>query len=185
MIKKLTGQLVEKFENSLVIDVNGIGFEVFVGNIHAFEIGKTYTFYIYEDRKETEVNLFGFQTIEELNMFSLIVGKIKGVGPKTAINIFRYLSVSEIKNSIQSGDYTPLLKVKGLGEKTAKRIVLEAGGELKKIEQPLDDKLKTALDSLTALGFDKDKAKSVLETLDKTKDEEEIIKEAIKKLTNA
>lgn len=184
MIKKLTGKIIEKEENEVIIDVDGIGFEVFCSDSESFELGHIYSLYIFEDRKEDELNLFGFINRETLDFFTTIVHKISGVGPKTAMNILSTLSLEEIKEATTLGDYKPFLKVKGLGEKTAKRIVLEIGGEVNKLEEKLNEKLETVLDSLVSLGFDKKKAMDAIKTLDKNKDVEELIKEGIKKLSD-
>ncbi|BAL81212.1 Holliday junction branch migration protein RuvA [Caldisericum exile] len=184
MIKKLRGVIVEKDEDSVILDVKGIGFEVFVAHAETFEKGKDYEVYIFEDIKENEINLFGFLTKEELNFFKLIINKISGVGPKKALDILSSLSLDEITNAIKKGDHTPFLKVKGLGEKTAKRIVLEIGGELKKLEETKDENLEIITESLISLGFEKNRVKEVVKNLDKTKPIEEMMKEGIKKLSN-
>lgn len=184
MIRLLKGTIMEKGDSSIILEVNNIGFEIFVNDVDKYVIGKTYTLYIFEDIKEKEFNLFGFVSKEEFDLFSLIVEKIKGVGVKTAISIFHYMNIEEIKKSIKESDYKPFLKVKGLGEKTAKRIVLELSGALKD-ESPLNEKLKTVYDSLVSLGFEKEKIKDVLKIIDVNWSIEDITKEAIKKLTNA
>jgi len=74
MIKKLTGKVIEKEESAVIIDVNGIGFEVFCSGSESFEIGQIYSFYIFEDRKEDELNLFGFinrETLDFLQQLSI------------------------------------------------------------------------------------------------------------------
>jgi Holliday junction DNA helicase RuvA len=117
-----------------------------------------------------------------LRLFKLIVEHIQGVGPKTAMNIFRTLSFEEIKKAIEEKDYRPFLEVKGLGEKTAKRIVLEIGGELFREEE--EDKVKEVYQALINLGFEKDSVKNALKSLDKNLTVEELIKEGLKKLSN-
>ncbi|MGB9769913.1 MULTISPECIES: Holliday junction branch migration protein RuvA [Caldisericum] len=184
MIRKLRGIIIEKEENAIVLDVKGIGFEVLVPYPKKFELGSEYELYIFEDIKENEINLFGFQNKDELTFFKLITDKISGIGPKKALDIFCFLTLNEIKEAIKNGDYSTFLKVKGLGEKTAKRIVLEIGGELKKLEETKDEILDTVAQSLISLGFDKNKVKEVVQSLDKTKPLEEMIKEGIKKLSN-
>lgn len=184
MIKKLSGRVDEIEDGVIILDVNGVGFEIFVASTKPFETGKVYTLYIFEDIKENEFNLYGFLEKTELKFFSTIIDKIAGVGPKTALSIFKTLSLDEIKKALEEKDYRPFLQVKGLGEKTAKRIVLEIGGELSKFEES-EDKLKIVFDTLVNLGFDKDKVREVLKTLDKNKDIEELVKEGIKSLSNA
>jgi Holliday junction DNA helicase RuvA len=184
MIKKLKGVIEELEENAVIIDIGGVGFEVFIAHPETFEIGKTHELYIYEDIKENEINLFGFRTKEELQFFKLIIDKISGVGPKKALDIFATLKLDEIKESIKKGDYSPFLKVKGLGEKTAKRIVLEIGGELKKLEEPGDETLDIVIDSLVSLGFERSKVKEIVKSIDRSENIEEMIKEGIKKLSN-
>lgn len=184
MIRKLKGIVIELEYSSVILEVHGIGFEIFTPYSNAFEIGKEYEMYIFEDIKENEINLFGFRTKEELNLFKLITEKITGVGPKKALDIFSSLTLNEIKESIKKGDYTPFLKVKGLGEKTAKRIVLEIGGELRKIEETESETLNVVIGSLISLGFDKSRVKEIVKKIDTSLSIEEMIKEGIKRLSN-
>jgi len=182
MIAYLKGEIVEIEGNEIILNVNDIGFAINTAHIKTLQVGKTYTFYIYEHIKEDEYSLYGFLDKNELRLFKLIVEHIQGVGPKTAMNIFRTLSFEEIRKAIEEKDYRPFLEVKGLGEKTAKRIVLEIGGELFREEE--EDKVKEVYQALINLGFEKDSVKNALKSLDKNLTVEELIKEGLKKLSN-
>ena len=187
MIGLLSGSIKEISENSVILFVNGIGFEVFVPKPENFLIDKTYTLYIYESVKENEISLYGFTDKSEKVLFDLIIKKVSGIGAKTAMNIFRALSKDRFIQVVESGDYKAFKDVPGIGTKTAKRIVVELGGELKTEEKKVEsEKMKLVRSALISLGFDNEEIRKVLKEL---KDEqgtvEEIVRLAIKRLSNA
>ncbi|MGD9900961.1 MAG: Holliday junction branch migration protein RuvA [Spirochaetales bacterium] len=127
MYSFIKGAVVEKQENLVVIENNGIGFEIIVSNNtldNVGPIGQQVKIHTYYHVREDQAVLFGFSSLEEKNMF-LKLTKVSGIGPKMAITILSGISISDLAITIISGDTALLNKVKGVGKKTAERIILE------------------------------------------------------------
>ena len=128
MIAFLRGKLAEALPTQVAIDVNGVGYELFVP-LSTFdrlgEIGKEVTLLTHFHVRETEQALYGFATSEEKDLFRLLIGRVSGVGPKVALGVLSGMSVAEFKAAVVGEDIAALSRVKGLGKKTAERIVLE------------------------------------------------------------
>ena len=127
MYSFIKGAVIEKNENLVVIENNGIGYEFIVSNTTLDNVGpihnqvKMHTYYYV---REDQALLYGFYSLEEKNMFLKLI-KVNGIGPKMAITILSGVSISDLALSILTGDTVLLSKVKGIGKKTAERIVLE------------------------------------------------------------
>jgi Holliday junction DNA helicase RuvA len=151
------------------------------------EKGKQYSFYIFEQWKEDGVNLFGFIDKKDKELFELLIKKVNGIGAKTALMIFRHMDRENIISAIKKGDFKSFLKIPGIGEKTAKRIVIELGGNIEDyIESPQNDNLKIAKNALLSLGYNNEQLKEVLKDFDNNANltVEEIVKITIRKLSN-
>ncbi len=128
MIAYLVGTIEEKRENLLVVDVNGVGYELTISNNTLaslpmeHETAKILTYL--QVSENTGVCLYGFATAEEKAMFEKLI-TVSGIGPKSAISVLSGVKLSELMTAIASGDSTLLSKVKGLGKKSAERICLE------------------------------------------------------------
>jgi len=126
MISSIRGQLVEKFPTHVIIENNGIGLEVLIP-VSTFEkIGQqdTATLLTYLHVREDALILFGFATPEERELFRDLLS-VSGIGPKLAIGILSGSSVEQIYTHIANGDEANLTKIKGLGKKTAQRLILD------------------------------------------------------------
>ena len=128
MIAFLKGKLAEALPTQVAIDVNGVGYELF-GPLSTFdrlgEIGKEVTLLTHFHVRETEQALYGFATSEEKDLFRLLIVRVSGVGPKVALGVLSGMSVAEFKAAVVGEDIAALSRIKGLGKKTAERIVLE------------------------------------------------------------
>jgi Holliday junction DNA helicase RuvA len=187
MFAVIKGIVEDLSENSALVMINGIGFELLVPHPFKIEKGEEYTFYIFEQWKEDGVNLFGFIDKKDKELFELLVKKVSGIGAKTALMIFRHLERETVISAIKKGDFKSFSKVPGIGEKTAKRIVIELGGTINEyIESYENDNIVTAQRALVSLGYNNDDVKAVLKNLDENKSYtvEEIVEYAIKKLSN-
>ena len=173
MISFLIGEVEEKREGLLVLNVNGVGYELFVSNNTLTtlpEAGEVTKILTYMAVREDGVFLFGFSTAEEKELF-LKLTTVSGIGPKMAIAILSGLAISNLVSAIIGGDVRLLSNIKGLGKKTAERICLE----LKDKISPLgvlgedimkgnafssidEDVIETASDTLIALGINKNDA---------------------------
>ncbi|MCB1237597.1 MAG: Holliday junction branch migration protein RuvA [Verrucomicrobiae bacterium] len=128
MITFLRGKLVENWPNRLVIDVNGVGYEVLVplaGSDAYGRVGSEVKILTHLHIREQEHTLFGFPGADERDLFRLLMDRVSGVGPKVAMAVLSGMSAGDFKAAVVSGDLASLASIKGLGRKTAERIVLE------------------------------------------------------------
>ena len=139
MISFLVGVIEEKGENSLVLDVNGVGYELAVSSTTLSTLpmaGESVKIFTYMAVREDGVFLFGFSSKEERDVFFKLIS-VSGVGPKMAITILSGLSLSDLTIAIVKEDSSLLSKIKGLGKKTAERIILELKGKLGELNTAL------------------------------------------------
>jgi Holliday junction DNA helicase RuvA len=132
MIGRITGTLAEKSPPHLLIDVNGVGYEVDVPMSSFYNLpglGERVTLLTHFVVREDAQVLFGFLTHDERTTFRLLV-KISGVGPRTALSILSGLSVDELAQAVSLQESGRLVKVPGIGKKTAERLLLELKGKL-------------------------------------------------------
>lgn len=123
MIRLLTGTLASIEDQSLILMVNGVGYQVFTPANLLMETNEELTLHIHTHVREDQFSLFGFASKEELNFFEQLLN-INGVGPKMALSILD-MPISTIQNAIVSEDVKTLSSVPGIGKKKAERIILE------------------------------------------------------------
>lgn len=135
MIASLNGTVLSKAHGSCVVNVNGIGFQVFVPSPIAsrLSVGEIATLHTTLIVREDSFTLFGFDEVEQLALFDYL-RSVAGVGPKTALATLSSLSPAEIANAVADEDSKPFERVTGIGAKTAKLIVVTLGGKLKALE---------------------------------------------------
>ena len=127
MYSYIKGIIVEKQDNLVIIDNNGIGYEIHISNSSLEKLpneGEVATVFTYQNVKEDEISLYGFCSKSEKNMFLNLIS-ISGIGPKMAIGVLSSISLRDLEMAIVSGDSKIIKKLKGIGPKTAERIVLE------------------------------------------------------------
>lgn len=201
MFSYLKGYLTQKGQNFAVIEVSGIGFKVYTSattlqSISASEENSLVTFYTYLYIKEGIMDLYGFSSQEELNMFELLIS-VSGVGAKGAIAILSSLTPSKLAVSLVTNDVASIKKASGIGPKTAQRIILELKDKIKNeelIASPQEksaeeaefianDARSEAVSALMVLGYSKFEAeRAVAKASPDLTDTEEIIKSALKAL---
>ncbi len=133
MIGILKGKLIEKGTETVIVDVNGVGYEVAVplGTLAKLpKIGEEITLYIHTHVREDELRLFGFESKNDKIAFQTMI-KVSGVGPKLAVTVLGALSGRDLANVIANADTKRLSAIPGIGKKTAERMVLELSGKLK------------------------------------------------------
>lgn len=136
MIARLTGKLVVKNPDEIVLDVGGVGYQVFIPLSTFYELperGEPLTLQIYTAVRENALELHGFLTLQEKELFKLLISVSK-IGPKTAQNILSGIAVEDLKTALISGDVLKLSTVPGIGRKTAERMVLELKDKVPKAE---------------------------------------------------
>ncbi|MBR3134238.1 MAG: Holliday junction branch migration protein RuvA [Clostridia bacterium] len=195
MIAFLKGRVAIKASNFMVIEVNGVGYKVFMTEsaIQKKEIEDEIKVFTYMRVMEDDVSLYGFMTNEELSMFELLIS-VGGIGAKSALAILSNIEPSKFALAVITDDVVTLKKLPGIGAKTAQRIILELKDKIKTNEtvaeqEELDNKAKLnenaqdAIDALQVLGYNIKAIEKVLEQIDTEKMEvEEIIKEGLKML---
>lgn len=129
MIAYLRGTVAEAMPQCLVLDVNGVGYEVQVP-LSTFDAvnpmeGQTVTLKIHFHVRENAQVLYGFATDAERDIFRLLIDRVSGIGPATAISILSGLNVSAFKQAVVGGDVQAIARAKGVGKRTAERIILE------------------------------------------------------------
>ena len=169
MISFLIGIIEEKKDNTLILNVNGVGYELIasVNTLSSLPMkGESVKIYTYMAVREDGIFLFGFSSLEERELFYKLI-TVSGVGPKMAITILSGLSLSDLTVAIIKEDSKLLSKIKGLGKKTAERICLELKDKLSGIsiedntsfEVNYDeDAVQMATDTLISLGINKNEA---------------------------
>ncbi|MGM0471598.1 MAG: Holliday junction branch migration protein RuvA [Bacillota bacterium] len=198
MIAQLKGELISKAEDYIIIDVNGVGYEVSIPtSLHNNlpELGTAVMVYTHTYVREDRFVLYGFLQQSELQLFRQLL-KISKIGPKVAIGILSALQVRDFKLAITQEDIETLKQVKGIGKKTAQRLILELKGKIdleelttadESIEQSTDQKQRQeAVQGLVNLGYKKSQAQQVVQSvasdLSSASEVEEIIKLALQEL---
>lgn len=190
MIASIEGVVSAVGVTDIVVSVNGIGYRVFVSlGTTQFSIGDTVFLYTHLAVRENALDLYGFPTIKERELFDLLIGLPK-VGPKTGMQILAQAGTKLIYESVQKGDAVHLSKMSGMGKKTAEKVVMGLKDSLSDFE---DDGSYTnqnghhgdLIDALVALGYSQKDARDVLQNIDDdTKDTETLLKEALKTLSS-
>ena len=204
MLAYIKGKLEMKMTGYVVIDVGGLGYKVFMSDAgieNLGNIGDTVKVHTYYRVREDDVSIFGFNTLEELKMFELLLG-VSGVGAKTALTMLTTCTPSEFALAVVSEDVKTLTSIPGIGPKSAKRIILELKDKIKKdqeveaIKEEIDkkqendnkkidakevrEKVNEAIAALQVLGYNKKEIEKAFEKLDyKELSTEEIIKKGL------
>lgn len=173
MIAHLTGKLTHKSPVAIIIDVNGVGYQVFVplSTFYALpELESKISLGIHTHMREEALKLFGFYTIDEKRIFEKLI-TINKVGPKLALTILSGMPPADILSTIDSNDIVKLSTIPGIGRKTAERLILEMRDKLdglsldfvaKKGPGPEKGLFDDALSALVNLGYKKSQAEQTL-----------------------
>jgi len=196
MIAFLKGTVAQVLNGSVIVDNNGLGWQVFMSGSalgRLPSVGETVTLYTYLQVKEDGVSLFGFLDTGEKQLFEMLIS-VTGVGPKAALSILSVLSPSQLIIAILSDDAPSLCKAPGVGKKTAQRISLELRDKIKSQEtenhispqqslSPNQEQRQDAIDALITLGYARTEAvKAVMESAMTDMKTEQIIRLALRKL---
>lgn len=197
MIAFLKGTIITKSPESTIIDVNGIGYEVFTPLSTFYETpdpGSPVRLHTYTHVREDALQLYGFSTVEEKTMFMHLLG-ISGIGPKLAVNILSGITIDELERAIVDENTARITRVPGVGRKTAERIIIELRDKMKKkVTEPLPGKagkvpasavFEDAVSALVNLGYKKASAESALHMINDMNGLtlEEILKKALRILS--
>jgi Holliday junction DNA helicase RuvA len=191
MIAQLRGKIIEKNPTDLVIDCGGVGYElrVSLNTSTAIDESKEATVFTQLIVREDAQILYGFYDKEERMMFNHLIS-VSGIGPNTAILMLSALRPAEIARAIQSEDLVTIKKIKGIGAKTAERVIVDLRDKVAKLgfsENNLTSSGNTtkfeALSALVSLGFDRKSVEKVIDTIyTEEATVETLIREGLKKL---
>lgn len=194
MIATLSGVVSEKLAGAAVIDVQGVGYGVYVTaeDLERLTTGETVKVYVYEYVREQAHDLFGFLSRDTQNLFEQLLD-VSGVGPKMALNVLSVGTASNLRSAIANGDVKYIQQANGAGKKVAERIVvelkdkvgligvdLESTGMLQGENAALKDE---AVEALVSLGYSVQDATSALHKVDPKLPTEARIKQALKAVT--
>ena len=172
MIGQLRGTLVDKRPNQVLVDVSGVGYQVSIPLSTFYALGdlrQEVTLLIHMHLREDSIALYGFLTAREKHFFELLISA-SGVGPGLALKILSGMSVEELAPAIRRGDLAQLVRIPGVGKKTAERIVVELRDKLAAMEAPEEARpaSRTGLEAdvvsaLLNLGYDRRAAEKAVE----------------------
>lgn len=193
MFAYIKGSLEEKANNFVVIDVSGIGYQIFMSESaiqKLGELGEIVKVYTHYHVREDNISLYGFVSNEELKMFELLLS-VSGIGAKSAITMLSNITPSNFVLAVITNDVSKLTKIPGIGAKTAQRIILELKDKLKtestisKTEETRtviekSEVIDEAVAALQILGYNKKEIEKAFEKIDKTNlSVEELIKKGL------
>ena len=200
MITFLRGILQDNLSSQITIDVNGVGYEVIVPLSSLGKLGNrgdTITILTHLHIREQDHTLFGFMTSDERDLFRLLINRVSGVGPKVAMAVLSGTTVNDFKAAVVNADLTAISKIKGLGKKTAERIVLELKDKVgvaaaweaasASIAPSEEQRRKTdAILALISLGYKQGEALKAVDVVAKAKGAEtpveELVRESLRSL---
>jgi Holliday junction DNA helicase RuvA len=186
MIALISGKIVYKGISHVIVDVQGVGYRIFIPLTTFYELpetGQTITLHVHTNVKQDAINLFGFYTIQERDLFQLMIS-VNGIGPKMSMNILSGISAQELLRAISGGNVGKLVNIPGVGKKMAERLILELKEKvIKKMmleETPAADDqhkaneiiMEDALSALVNLGYKSNVAKDALDKALRSSDEE-------------
>lgn len=187
----IKGTLVQKSDNYVVIDANGVGYMIYTSLssiMNAGEAGKEIKMYTYLHVREDAMDLFGFTTMEEKNMFLHLLS-VSGVGPKAALSILSVTTPAKFAVAVVTNDVKTITRASGVGPKLAQRVILELKDKMKteELDAALDGDIdetpsgsrNEAVSALVVLGYSASDARRAVKGIDGTLSVEEIIKKAL------
>jgi len=201
MIAHLTGILFSKSPQSVVLDTAGVGYQIFVPLSTFYQLPdemEKISLHVYTHVREDMLQLFGFQTKTEKEIFLLLIS-VSGIGPKLALNILSGIGIEELLSAIMSADSERISAIPGVGKKTSQRITLELkekvsdifeGRELlprEKVQIRNKEIFDDALSALINLGYPSKSAKIVIENVLRNDNDinlDTLLKEALRNLAS-
>lgn len=182
MISYLNGKVIAKKDKFIVLSVNNVGYKVFLSKkalSGGLNIGDNLQVFTFLNFKETGIELYGFKTEEELELFE-VIENIRGIGPKAALEISSIGPLERIKERILANDDKLFEGISGIGKKKAMAIFVELSGKLREVPTKTAEESDESEEALVRLGFPRAKAKEALKNISSEKSSEEKIKEALK-----
>ncbi len=196
MIAQITGTLAQKIPGEIIVDVNGVGYQVFIP-LNVFyrlpELGASVSLQIFTHVREDAIQLFGFQDSSEKQVFLLLLG-VSGIGPRLAINVLSGIPADDLARALKEGDQVRLVAIPGVGRKLAERMIVELKDKFATLvpagvtSTKLDGSSQLSLDAVSALvnlGYKRAEAEQrVGEVLKRGEHSlENVLKEALRRMS--
>jgi len=183
----IKGKIISKRNNSLILENNNIGYQIFVPSflLKEVKIGQRIKLFTHLYLREDEAEIYGFKKEKELIFFRQLIS-IPTVGPKTALDVLSVAKIENLESAISAGKYEILTKVSGIGRKTAERIIVEMRGKIKRPfeKERLSEEDAEVIDALRKLGYSLKEARKAIRNIpEDLKDVSKKIKEALKILS--
>ena len=180
MYSYFKGSIKEIEGDHIVIEVNNIGYKVFVSNPYSYNIDESIIVYLYNHIREDEYSLYGFKSTIEREIFLKLIN-VKGMGPKTALGLLATGSINGLIDAINKENILYLKKFPKVGEKLARQIVLDLKGKMESKDNLYEtDETEELISVLENLGYSKNDIKRVIPNIDKSNTLEVQVKEALK-----
>ncbi len=179
MIALINGSLIHKSISYVIVEANGIGYQIFIPLTTFYELPDTnqkVTLHIHTHVRQDDISLFGFGTGEEKGVFELMIS-VSGIGPKLAMNILSGISAEELVRAVSHGNLERLVAIPGVGKKTAERMILELKDKVVKLStyeavykddgdiRVYDSIIDDVLSALVNLGYKSQRAREVLDKI--------------------
>lgn len=197
MYSYISGELIETTEETIVVDNHGIGYEIFVPKSILFQlpaVGSSVLIYTYLHIREDVMQLFGFRTKEELQLFRLLIG-VTGIGPKGALSILSIMNASDLRFAILAEDAKAIAAAPGVGSKTAQRVIIDLRDKMDAITpaglsagDAATDQLASlksdVIDAMTSLGYSASQALRAMEDMEITEEDavEDVLRDVLRKM---
>jgi len=183
MIAFIKGKIFAISSNSIIIENNGIGYRIAIAGPERLKKDEEVLIYTYQYVREDEISLFGFISLDEYELFIKLIS-VKGIGPKTTLNILAKATVNDIVNAIELEDLKFIKTLPGVGAKSASQIILDLKGNLVQQETATNIKNQELLDAkegLKSLGYKVNEINPIIKELSKNPNRttDEYIKEAL------
>jgi len=201
MIGYLSGSIISLGDQAILLEVNGVGYEIFLGNVRAIapgEIGAKAALWIHTYVREDQITLFGFKDTTTKKVFTILIG-VSGIGPKLAMSVIASLSSAELVDAVTMGNTRVLQGVSGVGKKMAERLVVELKDKLAGLVKEAGWSETTGgaeiavwrdlSDALAGLGFPEQKVRNVIHLIKpdfegKSLEINQLLKLALQKIKN-
>ncbi|MCL2085407.1 Holliday junction branch migration protein RuvA [Candidatus Saccharibacteria bacterium] len=192
MIARISGVVIEKIEKSVIVDVNGVGYEVWISDLdyERVPINDEVIFHVHHHISEQSQKLFGFLSLASKRLFELLIS-VNGVGPRAGLAILSLGESEEVRNAIANADVKFISTASGVGKKSAERAIIDLQDKVgvpsaktssaRKVDSAKLPKVKDdAVDALIALGYSLNDAVDALVGIDETLDLNERVRLALK-----
>lgn len=182
MYEYIKGIVTMTQSSHIVLENNGIGYLIYVGNPYVYTEGKEYTVYTYQHVREDEITLYGFRNMEEKDMFLRLI-EVKGLGCKMALPMLASGNIDTLWTAIETENVFYLKKFPKIGDKVARQIILDLRGKISRSNQLIDERsFNELIEVLKGLGYKPADIKKILNDIDVNMTIEEQVKEALKLL---